>query len=224
MSSLFCVMSIVSVLYFVRQVPLKWAVSCKAGLGHVFNHSSHLGPGGVFIHQIHNDHGGKGGNERNVFVSIYWDHLDNSLLLKKPHRGQGIWFLLSSCYETLEFSRHQPCTWLLCGLWCETMSEGEQNWRRRWERGLPACCVPVGTGTSTGSSWGGRALTLLVYHSTGTLALNDTQGLRLDISGFKRWARASLRGTEDWQLRKVLDEGCFCRNHLGHHVLGITAS
>lgn len=158
MLSLSCVMPIVFVLYFFRQVPLKWAVSCKAGLGHAFNHSSYLWSGGIFIHQIHNDQGGKEGNEKNVFVSVYWDHLDILLLLKKPHRGQGIWFLLSSCPDALEFSGYQPCTWLLSGLWCETISGGTKSEGGGGSVVCPHVLCPWVPVPAQGEAWGGRQL------------------------------------------------------------------
>lgn len=77
-------------------------------------------------------------------------------------------------------------------------------------------------------------MTLIVHHSTGTLALNNAQGLQLDqcISGFRRRARESLirqhkpqryEGLTAAVLGKVLGEECFGRSHPRHPVLGITA-
>lgn len=235
MSSLSCVMPIVFVLYFFRQVPLKWAVSCKAGLGHVFNHSSSSGSGGLFVHQIHNDQGGKEGNERNVSVSIYWDHLDILLVFEEATSWPGHLippFLLPWCAGVLRVPALHLVAFRLM-MW--NYKRRGQKWRRRWRRGLPTCRVPVGAGASTASSLRRQtAMTLIVHHSTGTLALNDAQGLQLDqcISGFKRWARASLRRQHKPQryegltaavLGKALGEGCFGGSHPRHHVLGITA-
>lgn len=141
-------------------------------------------------------------------------------------------FLLSWCAGVLRVpALHLVAFWLM--MW--NYKWRDQKWRRRWQRGLPACPVPVGAGASTGRSLRRQtAMTLIVHHSTGTLALNNAQGLQLDqcISGFRRRARESLirqhkpqryEGLTAAVLGKVLGEGCFGRSHPRHPVLGITA-
>lgn len=90
-----------------------------------------------------------------LFTGIIWTFY---WFLKKPHRGQGIWFLLSSCPDALEFSGYQPCTWLLSGLWCETISVGAKS---EGGGGSVVCphvvCLWVQV-PAQGAAWGGRQL------------------------------------------------------------------